>query len=232
MEFLLLQFGPAILTTSAAFLLYFGLRDRGKIYWGRTLVGLGFLVAACCWLVVLTVFGDWPGAIIAIIEAFAAIGPAIGAGLWLLWSLNGRRKLIGLLVGIVFPVVLLASLSASQSYTPTALREKNGESIAQALARYRSSKGTYPQKLDELVPVYIDDLQEPETIWGWLYKANGNEFILGYVDWIDDLGYGIRVYSSSKPWWDSVDCRFPNSSVCPFVLEATPAPTPMPTRRP
>ncbi len=232
MEFTLLLFGPALLTVGAALLLYRGLRAQGRVLWASLLAGLALLVLVCGWLVKLTVSDHWGGGIVAFIEVLLAVGPAFGAGLWLLGSLQGWRKLAGLLVGLIFPLALFVSLSTSSNYSPSALREKNGESIARALVQYRVDQGTYPETLGELVPEYIDQIRDPETVWGWLYKVKADEFILGYVDWVQDPGYGFRVYRSTEPGWDRADCRFSNRAICPFNLGPTPAPTFVPTRGP
>jgi len=217
MESLFLGFGPAIITTIAAFFFYTGLRDSQKTSWIKIALGISLLWLVCGWLIAL-VISDW--GVIAFTEVLFASGAAVLAGIWLIWSLARWRKLAGLLLGVGFPFVLFISLEVGFPYSPDSIIRKNGNVIARALNEYYADKGNYPEILDELVPTYLADLREPETIWGWLYRAGEDDFTLGYVFYVDKLGYTICKYSRTAPEWN-----------CPLDYSTTPfhlAPTPMP----
>jgi hypothetical protein len=158
--------------------------------------------------------------VIAFIEVLYASGAAVLAGILLAWSLARWRKIVGLLTGMGFPIILFVSLEIGFPYSPDSIIRKNGKAIGQALNEYHADKGNYPETLNELVPAYLTDLREPKTIWGWLYSASKDDFTLGYVSYVDKMGYTICKYSATAPEWD---CPL-DYSTAPFHL----APTPMP----
>jgi len=217
MEFFFFGFGLAIVTSTAAFFFYAGLRDLRKTSWVKIAIGISLLLLVCGWLIALVV-SDW--GVVAFIEVLFASGAAVLAGILLAWLLAGWRKIVGLLIGVGIPIVLFISLEVGFPYSPDSIIRKNGKAIAQALTEYHTDKGNYPETLDELVPAYLTDLRVPKTIWGWLYTANEDGFTLGYVFYIDKFGYTICKYSTTAPEWD---CPL-DYSTAPFHL----APTPMP----
>ncbi len=218
MESFLLAFGPAILTAIAAFVLQRQLGGPASLSPGKLGVGVIVLVLACCWPIAMTVL-DGIGGAVAFIEALIAVSVAVIAALWLLWSLNGRRKIAALLIGILFPASLFVGMRIGANYTPDSVIQRKGAVIAQALNQYRASHGKYPESLDELVPEYLADLKQPGTIWGWLYTATEKEFTLGYVYWVDKFGYSVSVFGSNKPEW-----TYLSNTTGPFVLQPTPLP--------
>ena len=146
-------------------------------------------------------------------------GTALIASALLALFLPGWRKLVAVLLVIVFPVALFASIQIGDAYSWERIAEKNGVVVAQALNRYHADHLTYPKALTELVPTYLDNLREPRTVWGWLYTATRDEFSLGYVNWVDREGYSVCVYGSMVPEWNCLP-----GSTGPFTI----APTPMP----
>lgn len=217
MESTLVAFGVAFAVMIAAVLFYSGLKTSERVLWVNIAVGTGLLLLCFGWIVVATII-DW--GIIAFVQALFASAAALLSGLSLVWLLSRWRKAVGILLAIGVPLGLYLSLEVSHPYSPESLIRKNGEAIAGALNHYRSEHKTYPQSLLELVPIYLSDLNEPKTTWGWLYTSNGDSFTLGYVSYVDKMGYTVCKYSAEAPEWD---CPL-DYSTAPFVL----APTPMP----
>jgi hypothetical protein len=144
---------------------------------------------------------------------------ALISGIVLFVLLEGKRKLFGVVLALAFPMMLFLSISIGDSLSWESKTESDGKLIAEALEQYRAENGVFPQSLDELIPTYLSELNEPQSVWGWLYTATADIFTLGYVYDVDNLGYGVCVYSSSILEWDCL----PYSSG-PFDLPPTPFP--------
>lgn len=74
-------------------------------------------------------------------------------------------------------------------------------------------------KLGDLVPDYVNDLRQPQSVWGWLYRVQNDRYTLGYVMWVDRSGYTICMYSPAAAVWN---CR--DNPVEVFPLGPTPGP--------
>jgi hypothetical protein len=90
--------------------------------------------------------------------------------------------------------------------------KERGAAIVAALTAYRSDRGTYPERLDQLVPAHMDSLEAP--VWGlrrWRYRryapADINEtadtaavyFQLSVA--ADDSGYPVLYYDFAAGRW-------------------------------
>jgi hypothetical protein len=160
------------------------------------------------------------GAGFAILEAVVAALIVVVVGLWMLWILPGRRKITGMLVTTLLPALLIASVFAGETRSPESITERRGTILAEALQAYRDDSGTYPETFAELVPGYLANLpEEPPFVWGWLYKVEEDRFFLGYVSYVDKLGYSVSFISS-----DSMEWQYRALSTGPFTLGPTPAP--------
>ena len=214
----LFAFGLAIVIIAISYSLYLGLRDSEKVSWINIAIGASLLLLCCGWVIMATIYDDALG-IIAFIQILFGAGAAIFSGVLLAFALKQWRKVTGLIVAIGIPLALYASFEIASPYSPDQVIRRNGEEIiAKALNEYYIDNKAYPQSLDELVPIYVSDLREPKTIWGWLYTGNSKDFTLGYVSDIDRMGYYICKYSASLPKWDCPD----DLSTAPFSLEPTP----------
>jgi hypothetical protein len=209
----------AALSGTSAFLFWQGFRYSHRLIWLFGIAGLIPLVLACLFIASLSGSGGLGGAVGFIIGLFLTVSAFVGAIL-LLVKLPGKRKLVAAILFPLFPVVLYLSLQAGSEFSPEAKIKSDGEIVAQALNGYRAMNGRYPVKLQDLVPQYLTDLKEPETVWGWLYKASENEFSLGYVWDVDRMGYSVCVYPSTGSKWNCL-----TYSSGPFDIPATPGPT-------
>lgn len=217
---IILSFTPTILVPIASYILYKGLRDLHHINWKEIGKASGLLVLACGFLAVI-IFRA--GTLAGFLSGYFATISALLSGLFLGIFLPQWRKLAGLLIGIGFPMVMFLSIIASDPISPDSIVRRNGEGIAQTLTKYHNDKGKYPETLEELIPTYISELKEPRHVWGWLYTADQNNFTLGYVTHVDNMGYSICKYSAIIPEWNC-----PRSySTEPFYLEPTPTPEPI-----
>jgi hypothetical protein len=215
MTFFYLAF-PIAIVVCAACCFWYGLRQAQQVLWKFLIAGFVFFALICGWFIFLTSSG---GGALAFIEFLYASAAAIVSGIFLFMFLSGRRKIIAGIVSILFPLLFFLSIQIGFHYSPTSRIQENGKAVVQALNRYYSDNGSYPKELRKLVPNYIEDLREPATIWGWLYVSEDDEFSLGYVFYVDKLGYSVCIYRSSMPEWDVL-----HNSTGPFKL----APTPMP----
>jgi hypothetical protein len=214
----LISFGLALAILAISYLLYLGLRDSEKVSWVNITMGASLFLLCCGWVITATIY-DW--GIIAFIQILFGSGAAVFSGVSLAFALKRWRKLAGLIVAAGIPLALYASLEVGFPYSPDQVIRRNGEEIiAKALNQYYIDNEIYPQNLDELMPNYVSDLKEPKTLWGWLYTGNNKDFTLGYVFYIDKMGYTICKYSASLPEWN---CPL-NYSTAPFSLEPTPMP--------
>ncbi|MEO8393142.1 MAG: hypothetical protein ABI700_09120 [Chloroflexota bacterium] len=123
-------------------------------------------------------------------------------GIWLVISLKGKRRWFGIALMLVVPATLFPVIEIGRTFTWEVQAGANGILIAQALDRYRADHGTYPQYLQDLTPQYIDNLHQPPKVWGWLYKTTPDAFMLGYVSYVDRMGYSTCLYSASTTSWD------------------------------
>jgi hypothetical protein len=97
--------------------------------------------------------------------------------------------------------------------------DRNRDKIAAALESYHDDTGKYPERIEELVPVYITEIVQPKSIWGWLYSVDGDDFALGYVNYVDKLGYSVCFISSRNT---DLNCMHEYLSPSPFDIAPTP----------
>lgn len=213
-------FVPAALTGIAAVLIWLGLRNPQKVRWIALASALVLLACACIPVMNTASIGGL-GGVFSFIVAILSAGTAVLASVLLLIRLPGRHKLfVGVLL-LLFPVALLLSFQAGDAASPKVKIRSDGEIVVQALHTYHIAYGHYPVTLAELVPRFLSDLKQPETVWGWLYQTEEQEFSLGYVWDVDRWGYSVCVYDLEVSKWDCLDY-----STGPFGnLPVTPAPT-------
>lgn len=111
-----------------------------------------------------------------------------------------NTKLMGLAIALIYPAGLIASVALGNSLSIKSVQERNGGQIAQALIAYRESEGEYPDSLDQLVPLYLPQIEQPGSIWGWIYRKESDDFSLGFVTRVDRDGYAMAVISSDLKW--------------------------------
>jgi hypothetical protein len=69
-----------------------------------------------------------------------------------------------------------------------------------------------------LVPDYVARFKPPNNT-GWLYSSTGQEFSLGYVFYVDKLGYSVSLINSKDREWNNL-----LNTTGPFKLGPTPYP--------
>lgn len=221
MEIILFFSLSCVFTVLGSYILYEGLQDSQRLYWGKITISISLFLLTCICLIVEIALG-WSYGVFFVF--FLTTLTAILSGVFLGLQLTGWRKLTGLLIGIGFPLIMFLSIDQGFYFDPNSIIRRNGEAIARALNEYHSDNGHYPEKLEELIPTYIDNLKVPEILWGWLYVSEKDDFTIGYVSYIDKMGYIVCKYSKTLPEWDCPT----DYSTKPFILEPTPQPTPMP----
>lgn len=132
---------------------------------------------------------------------------------------------------LAFGMLVLASLACSgENPEDLAATERNAQLVIVALEQYYVDTGIYPASLDELGPMYLDELPEAVTTrgMGWLYAATDDEYTLGY--WYGASKYAVYVclFDSAEKVWDCHDCSVEfQEPGCwgPFTEMPTPTPT-------
>lgn len=112
---------------------------------------------------------------------------------------------------VIIGLFLIAAVLFLNWYAPRSLEADRsetmaiGDEIVEALDRYFSEHGRYPNSFDALVPKYLDKIKAP--IWGeaWQYESyppNGDAFELkvGYKDWGNSY-YPVMYYISTEKKW-------------------------------
>jgi len=221
MEYLIiiLPIGFVILSS---WLFYKGLINQEETTWGLVILGFVIQIVFYAWFLYSPSIGF---GVLGFIQLLFTGGTSILAGLFLVGFLPGLRKLFSLAL-IISPVIMFVCLDYGMSFSPNAIIEKNGEEVALALEDYFIDNGSYPDYLDKLVPNYIDNLKQPNTHWGWLYKLEGEDYVLGYFYYADKYRYSIRIYRPTTTEWETLDIKFLDRSIDPFNLGPTPTTTP------
>lgn len=213
----ILLISPLSVIAQALFL-YFGFRNQEKITPKYLAVAAACFIMSCGYIIAVGFIDTFLWNLWNLIAGAIA---AIISGYVLALSLNGLKRLIGVMFALAIPFTLLISFFIGNQYSPVAVTRRNGDTIiAEALKRYYTDHHTYPASLSDLQPDYLDDLHEPSSLWGWLYVGDGTDYSLGYVTYIDKIGYSICKISASTPEWEC-----PRGHVTdPFVLLPTPTP--------
>jgi hypothetical protein len=203
-----LYIAPVLLTLGAAALLYVGLRRPQRVVWWAAGSSLLVLAGFAVWVYALArerypAMGWYYAPNLALLATATAISAALVLGL----TLQGRRKLAALGIGLLFPLVLLGAYMAgsapSQAEIAIAQQERSTVLLVEELARYYGQNGNYPQSLDALVPVYLPELPEAPASQevGWLYQGGGDDFVLGYPDYLRGTAAEplVCLYSPDTP---------------------------------
>jgi phosphoglycerol transferase MdoB-like AlkP superfamily enzyme len=101
-----------------------------------------------------------------------------------------ERFLSGFML-ITYPVVIFimvmyiymdyqGSLSYASRHEKLLRTQSIGLEIMAALSNYKNNNGQYPDRLDDLVPNYLEKIEMPPYgNVGWVYSAEPNNFYLG-----------------------------------------------------
>lgn len=201
---------------TTAILFWFG-AGKVKIVWGLIFLGLLPLIGLCVWISWMAVRDGMLAFLIAIstipiTSLFTVFG--------LLFLLPGKRKLLVGIIVLMGAISMLLSIEVGTNFGPDAIIQQNAKVIALALIQYHSDYKLYPQTLKGLMPHYIENLREPSTTWGWVYRKTDDTFYIGYVSYVDRYGYLVcywRLDSNTLKW----DCLDPPNSTQLFDLGPT-----------
>lgn len=108
---------------------------------------------------------------------------AIAAGMFMVLSLHGWRRLGGILFAVLAPLLLLWTFSTGWNVSYHDMTEQRAERIARALEQYREREDSYPVNLKNLVPRHLLWVPQPLIFAGegWCYEGNGSEYRLAAV---------------------------------------------------
>jgi hypothetical protein len=107
------------------------------------------------------------------------------------------------------------------SQSPDNITRRNADQVIGALNRYEIEVGVYPDKLNQLIPKYLETLPNAATTQGtgWLYDSTTGDFTLGYWYAAEKMGASVCRYESTIRNWT---CDFNNWGS--FKEVPTPAP--------
>ena len=216
MGFLIFLLPIVVVALSSWFL--FKALEGDEILWKYFALSLIAIISLYGWIL----YAPSLGFISGFFELLFGAGASILSGIALLGFLRGYKKLIAIIVIVISPIIMFISLNIGMNFSPGAIIQRNGLEIASALEDYQTENGNYPDGIEDLVPGYIDEIKYPNTVWGWLYTIEGDEFVLGYVFWVDKIGYGLYIYRPSTSEWESIDSTLLDQSEDPFKLGPTP----------
>jgi hypothetical protein len=211
---------PYLITGVAGLLMRSGLQASLGISRATLVVSI-LLLGAVCFLVADFASYGLLAIVFAFFMAFTTTIVAVVVGIWLERSLKGKRRVVALLVGIVFPIGLFVSVQIGDSYSPEGQTRQHAEQAVQALDQYRRNVGNYPSSLSQIAPTYLTVVPEALTTQGtgWLYTATQDSFTLGYWYYPDKMGSDVCLYGSQNREWN---CDFNNWG--PFRFVPTPGP--------
>lgn len=153
---------------------------------------LGYLATSIFWASVWDQTSDGLGGIFFLMSSAPV---AVGAGMVMTVTLDGRRRVVGLLFTVLVPLLLYQALERGWDVSYHAITEARAERIAQALEAYEQREGVYPETLDALTPRHLLRVPRPVELRGesWCYQG-GDDFYR--------LGAFYREY-----YWTSVELR-------------------------
>lgn len=107
----------------------------------------------------------------------------IASGVFLAWSLPGRRAIAALAFALLVPLVAFQAQQAGMRITPTELTEQRSQVVTQAIQRYYADHQSYPATLEALTPRYLIVVPGPVIVpgQGWCYDGGKDYFRFGYV---------------------------------------------------
>ncbi|MCA9905779.1 MAG: hypothetical protein KC547_18110, partial [Anaerolineae bacterium] len=168
-------FASIALTIGAAFLFWQGLRDVTRVNKGSLVGGVTLLVVVCVLVGAYSTAGGLGVGVALMLSLYSTI-IALVTGLVLAFELRGKRKRVAILISVIYPIMLFLSIVIGSQLSPEIAWRNFAAVIAQRLDQYRADYGRFPATLDDLVPLYLDDLREPTTVWGWLYTGSESAF--------------------------------------------------------
>ena len=100
---------------------------------------------------------------------------------------------------LLVPLALFAAALLKDNAAIARHNEALGNQVVQALERYKTANGTYPNTLDPLVPAFIPAIPKPKSAqWAYLPDRSGNGFGLFFEGGDDDP---VGSYDSNSRCW-------------------------------
>jgi hypothetical protein len=225
-ESLLFLLLPAALIGVVGFLVQSSLRDPRTVSWWRLAGSVLIAVGVCFRLGFLASVGGL-GGVFAVILGLIATLPALGAGIWIAWSVPRWRKLVALLV-LLIPTAFWISIEQGDAQSLEQITQRHGDQIVQALQAYHTAQRNYPAALSDLVPSYLPSLPDALTTQGtgWLYQSDIERYTLGYWYYPGKEVVMLCRYSSTKPSWDCGVTPNTQEGWAPFQVVWTPVAEP------
>ena len=125
---------------------------------------------------------------------------AVGAGIVMFLTLQGRNRLAGLLFTIIVPILLYQSFEAGWRISYHEMTERRATRISQALDRYQKREGYFPKSLEDLTPRDLLFVQQPVLLAGetWCYEGGTNYYQLSafYREFFS-APVSLHVYASA-----------------------------------
>ncbi len=189
---------PAVSIVLSAWCLWQGLRHVDQVIWKFLVIVLVIFAILCC----LFLFFSILDGITAVFDVLFTALAILISGIFLIMFLPGRRKFFATILLIGLPIILIMSMVFGGIYSPTTQIRYDAFIVMGAMDDYYFNNGSYPKELRYLVPNYRLELTDPSPNWNWLYKSDGDEYSLGYVYHINELGYVISIFRPALRRWE------------------------------
>jgi len=119
---------------------------------------------------------------------------AILTGMILIGVSSKHKRFTAVVYTILLPILLLGAYSAGWLLEPQVITQSRADHLVQAVERFQSEQGFYPDNLNALTPHYMPYILGPLTGRGqvWCYQSGTDFFRLGYA-------YYQRYYGPTFP---------------------------------
>ena len=135
------------------------------------------------------------------------VGSYLACPVWLVVSIVAlfvqRPSARVAIARVLFPLVTLLLVLANYSLQKS-IATANAAKIVRACESYREANGSYPDRLDELVPVYVNSIPRAKYCCSWgefVYYRSPRYPIL----WWYPMPFAKMVYNFDTRTWCSID---------------------------
>lgn len=199
-----------IITAGVFYLLWEGLKpSQSTVQAEYIIVVSAFLGLYCVYVSWMTSSGGL-GVVFAFLCSIPVVFGAIVSTFIIIIKAPSKRKLIPLVVTLVFFAGLYVSYSSGEFASPESETMRNGVTIATAIEEYFRQNGVYPESLEQLVPQYLEAI--PPIAVGdrrglgrtdsWYYRSIEGVYWLGYFDSGQSFHHdGACIISSTSDTW-------------------------------
>lgn len=155
-------------------------------YWRAILylAGITFLIWLFSYLILSeSIWGHMEDSEGGFVLVIIGIITGIGACILLAWRLSGSKKLVALILALIFATSFILAKQVGDNKTPESLTFQRALDINRAIEKFQARNGRYPETLSELTPWYLFTIPRPFMFrdLGWCYQGDEDFYRFGYV---------------------------------------------------